>query len=183
MFLTVSLALANPAFSSPIALPDDAGKTEESKPKPAVPVPVAIVPVHVPAPDSAPGKPESEPRKPWPRTNDVVAARQAPAVPPATPPMPSAEQAAAPAPNSLNAGFAMTTQNGVLDKKSCADMTVIFARGTTETGNVGSSAGPPFFEALAQEMGAGSIAVQGVDYPADIPGFLAGGSPDGSKTM
>lgn len=62
-------------------------------------------------------------------------------------------------------------------------MTVIFARGTTETGNVGTLAGPPFFNALEASVGAGNVAVQGVDYPADIPGFLAGGDAGGSKTM
>jgi len=62
-------------------------------------------------------------------------------------------------------------------------MTVIFARGTTETGNVGTLTGPPFFTALAQVVGASNLAVQGVDYPADIPGFLAGGDATGSTTM
>lgn len=32
-------------------------------------------------------------------------------------------------------------------------------------------------------MGANNLAVQGVDYPADIPGFLAGGDKTGSATM
>ncbi|KAM0815334.1 putative Cutinase [Seiridium cardinale] len=76
--------------------------------------------------------------------------------------------------------LAGTTQNGL--SGSCKGMTVIFARGTTEQGNVGSVAGPPFFQALSSMMG-GDIAVQGVDYPADIPGFLAGGDATGSKTM
>lgn len=52
-------------------------------------------------------------------------------------------------------------------------------------GNVGSLTGPPFFAALSAAMGRNpnTLAVQGVDYPADIPGFLVGGSPQGSKTM
>ncbi|KUJ19401.1 cutinase [Mollisia scopiformis] len=62
-------------------------------------------------------------------------------------------------------------------------MTVIFARGTTEPGNVGILAGPPFFSALEAMVGASAVTVQGVDYPADIPGFLVGGSPQGSQTM
>lgn len=73
-----------------------------------------------------------------------------------------------------------TTQNGL--KGACKGMTVIFARGTTEAGNVGSVAGPPFFQALSTKVG-GDLAVQGVDYPADIPGFLAGGDAAGSKKM
>jgi hypothetical protein len=75
-----------------------------------------------------------------------------------------------------------TTENG-LSAGDCKAMTVIFARGTTETGNVGTLAGPPFFNALEVSVGAGNVAVQGVDYPADIPGFLAGGDAGGSKTM
>lgn len=62
-------------------------------------------------------------------------------------------------------------------------MTVVFAHGTTETGNVGTLAGPPFFNALSAKVGTGNIAVQGVDYPADIPGFLAGGDKAGSALM
>lgn len=62
-------------------------------------------------------------------------------------------------------------------------MTVIYARGTTEQGNVGSVAGPPFFDALDAMMGAGNVKVQGVKYPADIAGFLAGGDAGGTGTM
>jgi cutinase len=54
---------------------------------------------------------------------------------------------------------------------------------TTSTGNVGTLTGPPFFNALDQVMGAGQVGVQGVPYPADVPGFLAGGDATGSKTM
>ncbi|KAF3025490.1 separase/separin [Neopestalotiopsis sp. 37M] len=76
--------------------------------------------------------------------------------------------------------LAGVTQNGL--SGGCKGMTVIFARGTTELGNVGSVAGPPFFQALSDKMG-GDIAVQGVQYPADIPGFLAGGDKAGSAKM
>ncbi|KAK1976648.1 cutinase [Colletotrichum cereale] len=64
----------------------------------------------------------------------------------------------------------------------CQSMIVVFARGTTEGGNVGTLAGPPFFQALSAQVG-GALAVQGVEYPADIPGFLAGGDADGSRMM
>ncbi|KUJ19203.1 cutinase-domain-containing protein [Mollisia scopiformis] len=76
-----------------------------------------------------------------------------------------------------------TTQNGLTNDTGCKAMTVIFARGTTEQGNVGTLSGPPFFASLAQSVGTENLAVQGVDYPADIPGFLAGGDANGSKTM
>lgn len=76
-----------------------------------------------------------------------------------------------------------TTQNGLTDGTGCKAMTVIFARGTTEQGNVGSLSGPPFFASLAASVGMENLAVQGVEYPADIPGFLAGGDANGSSTM
>lgn len=75
-------------------------------------------------------------------------------------------------------GDTQNFQDGV-----CADTMVIFARGTTEGGNVGALTGPPFFEALADQAGANSLAVQGVEYPADIAGFLAGGDAEGSALM
>jgi hypothetical protein len=37
---------------------------------------------------------------------------------------------------------------------------------------------------MAEYMnGTNQLAIQGVDYPADIAGFLAGGSPAGSAVM
>lgn len=74
------------------------------------------------------------------------------------------------------------TQNDVKDGV-CKPVTVLFARGTTEQGNMGTLAGPPFVQAVGQSVGADSVAVQGVDYPADIPGFLAGGDKGGSALM
>jgi hypothetical protein len=55
---------------------------------------------------------------------------------------------------------------------------------TKRLGNVGILTGPPFFAAMAEYMnGTNQIAIQGVDYPADIAGFLAGGSPAGVAVM
>ena len=64
----------------------------------------------------------------------------------------------------------------------CKPVTVIFARGTVELGNVGSLAGPPFFNALDVAIGAENVGVQGVDYPATIEGYLEGGDPGGAAT-
>ncbi|KAL9600266.1 MAG: hypothetical protein Q9219_003311 [cf. Caloplaca sp. 3 TL-2023] len=75
------------------------------------------------------------------------------------------------------------TQNDVANNSPCKALTVIFARGTTETGNVGTITGPPFFRALYKNIGSDKVALQGVDYPADIQGFLAGGDDGGSRTM
>ena len=64
----------------------------------------------------------------------------------------------------------------------CKPVTVIFARGTIELGNVGSITGPPFFNALSDIIGTENFAVQGVDYPANIIGYLEGGDPGGAAT-
>jgi hypothetical protein len=53
-----------------------------------------------------------------------------------------------------------------------------------KTGNVGILTGPSLFTAIAKYMnGTNQLAIQGVDYPADIVGFLAGGSPIGGAMM
>jgi len=46
----------------------------------------------------------------------------------------------------------------------CKPVTIIFARGTFEPGNIGLLAGPPFFDALSANIG-DKLAVQGVPYP------------------
>lgn len=61
-------------------------------------------------------------------------------------------------------------------------ITVIFARGTTEAGNIGAIIGPELSGELNKQLG-GNIAFQGVDYPADIVGYLEGGNPDGAKQL
>ncbi|KAH6679396.1 putative cutinase [Halenospora varia] len=79
--------------------------------------------------------------------------------------------------------LAATTQNDLVNGTPCKKITVIFARGTTSPGNVGESTGPPFFQAIAALVGTSNIAVQGVDYPASILGFLEGGDTAGGKLM
>jgi cutinase len=61
---------------------------------------------------------------------------------------------------------------------ACKPVTLIFARGTTEQGNMGSLVGPPFAKALEEAL-PGQVAVQGVKYPANIPGYLARGDKPG----
>jgi hypothetical protein len=60
-----------------------------------------------------------------------------------------------------------TTEDGVKNKNCCTDLTVIYARGTGESGNVGFVSGPPMFKSLRNKLGADRVTVQGVDYPAD----------------
>lgn len=77
------------------------------------------------------------------------------------------------------------TANELTDGTPCREVTLIYARGTTQDGNIGAAGdvGPVFMDELAGIIGADALAVQGVDYPADVVGFLAGGSPSGSRTM
>ena len=82
--------------------------------------------------------------------------------------------------------YTTDTYNQLTDGTACRAVTVIYARGTTQEGNVGSadSEGPTFFNALASRLGGTSrLAIQGVTYPADIFGFLAGGDANGATTM
>lgn len=65
----------------------------------------------------------------------------------------------------------------------CKPVTVIFARGTVEPGNVGTLAGPPFFNALDLAIGKPNVGIQGVDYPATILGYLQGGDSEGAMTV
>jgi len=87
------------------------------------------------------------------------------------------------APASLSTRQLSDTANDLLDGSPCKALLLIFARGTTETGNIGTIVGPPFGDALKAGLGASNVAVQGVDYPASIDGFLEGGDPTGSATM
>ncbi|KAK1573646.1 cutinase [Colletotrichum navitas] len=77
------------------------------------------------------------------------------------------------------------TSNQLTDGTPCRPVTLIWARGTTQPGNLGEagSEGPAFFNALASMIGASNLAVQGVNYAANILGFLLGGDPAGSTTM
>jgi cutinase len=77
---------------------------------------------------------------------------------------------------------ASDVENGV-----CKPMTLIFARGTTEQGNMGSIVGPPLADAMIALMGADQVAVQGVNYPANVAGAISGATnprgAQGAKTM
>ncbi|KAL7791485.1 carbohydrate esterase family 5 protein [Trichoderma ceciliae] len=60
------------------------------------------------------------------------------------------------------------------ENEACGDVTVLFARGTCDPGNVGVLVGPWFFESLQSALGGVSVGVQGVSYPASVEGFLTG---------
>lgn len=67
--------------------------------------------------------------------------------------------------------------------EECKPVTVIFARGTIEPGNVGTLVGPPFFNALSLAMGDENVGVQGVDYAASVLGYLEGGDAKGAERL
>jgi hypothetical protein len=60
------------------------------------------------------------------------------------------------------------TENGIQNNNCCTDVTIVFARGTLDSGNVGTIAGPPLFKALRDKIGASRVTVQGTVYAADI---------------
>ncbi|GAB1727453.1 hypothetical protein NU195Hw_g5942t1 [Hortaea werneckii] len=63
-------------------------------------------------------------------------------------------------------GAVGTTANE-LSIGSCRDIIFIFARGSTEIGNLGGSVGPPTCNGLKREYGSSRVACQGVGGPYD----------------
>lgn len=56
----------------------------------------------------------------------------------------------------------------------CKAVTVIFAKGTSEDGNVGDghSPGPAWFAALRTTLGTDQVTVQGIAYDASVLGYV-----------
>ncbi|OAL57389.1 cutinase-domain-containing protein [Pyrenochaeta sp. DS3sAY3a] len=82
--------------------------------------------------------------------------------------------------------YSSSTYNQLTDGTACRAVTVIYARGTGQQGNVGDAAavGPLFFNNLASRLGGTSqLAIQGVTYAASVTGFFQGGDAAGSTTM
>ncbi|MCJ1369994.1 hypothetical protein MMC20_001206 [Loxospora ochrophaea] len=71
--------------------------------------------------------------------------------------------------SSLGGETASDVQNGV-----CKPLTYIFARGTTEGGNMGETVGPALETQLKDQFGASNVAVQGVNYPASVEDVVEG---------
>ncbi|KAF3002134.1 hypothetical protein E8E14_001654 [Neopestalotiopsis sp. 37M] len=67
----------------------------------------------------------------------------------------------------------------------CTAYTVLFARGTTETGTLGTVVGPGLQKAVQSSLGADQVTIKGTSYPADMAGITseATGSGPGSKAM
>jgi cutinase len=82
--------------------------------------------------------------------------------------------------------YSSSTYNQLTDGTACRPISLIYARGTGQQGNVGDAAavGPLFFNQIASRVGGTSqLAIQGVTYSASVSGFLQGGDPTGSTTM
>jgi len=69
----------------------------------------------------------------------------------------------------------------------CKDIHVFFARGTTELPPLGHRIGPQFLDVLSTMLSsthpALSLSFVGIDYPADLIGYLEGGDPTGGINM
>lgn len=67
----------------------------------------------------------------------------------------------------------------------CRDIIMLFARGSTEVGNMGTICGPQTGEGLKENFGADNVAVEGIDYAAALStNFLPGGAdPAGIDEM
>ncbi|KAI4241117.1 MAG: hypothetical protein L6R40_004756 [Gallowayella cf. fulva] len=76
-------------------------------------------------------------------------------------------------------GDGSRTANDVTNKAACKAITVIFARGTGESGNIGYVVGPPLLQALQSKLGADKVAYQGVPYAASAAGNANGGGNGG----
>ncbi|KAJ0164870.1 Cutinase [Colletotrichum tanaceti] len=85
----------------------------------------------------------------------------------------------------LLAAFAAASPIEVRQTSGCKAFTVLFARGTTEFGALGSVVGPGLQKAVQSALGANAVTVEGVTYPADIVGIMAEttGTGPGSTAM
>ncbi|KAK2810822.1 hypothetical protein FQN50_002645 [Emmonsiellopsis sp. PD_5] len=78
-------------------------------------------------------------------------------------------------------GLSGSTENGIKENDGCHPLTLIFARGTAELGNMGSIIGPSLAQELRNLLD-GKITIQGVKYPASVLGNLVFGAV-GAPTM
>lgn len=71
----------------------------------------------------------------------------------------------------------LASENGLKQGNTCGDVVLIFARGSTEAGNMGVIIGPPLKRAVERRLGAKTLTTQGVDYAALVaPNTLPGGT-------
>ncbi|KAK5993878.1 Cutin hydrolase [Cladobotryum mycophilum] len=66
-----------------------------------------------------------------------------------------------------------------VENDACGDVTMLFARGTCDAGNVGVLVAPWVARSLQSKLGSKSLAVQGLAYPANVNDYLTGSKPNG----
>ncbi|KAF9561164.1 cutinase [Agrocybe pediades] len=69
------------------------------------------------------------------------------------------------------------------ERATCSDVYVYFARGTTEVGTLGTVVGPGLKRDITIALLGRSVEFEGIDYPANLVGYLAGGDAGGARTM
>lgn len=94
--------------------------------------------------------------------------------------LPSSFTLALPTTNTKRQLSATSSTDNELSSGSCRTITFIFARGSTETGNMGTTVGPPTCSGLKKQYGDDAVACQGVGggYTADIGSNVM---PDGTS--
>ncbi|RWA11454.1 hypothetical protein EKO27_g3633 [Xylaria grammica] len=60
-----------------------------------------------------------------------------------------------------------TTANEFLEG-GCRDVIFLYARGSTQDGNIGGSPGPQTIDQLKAKLGTSTVAAQGLEYPASL---------------
>lgn len=118
----------------------------------------------------------------WSKWRDLIGGGSSPSIPtiptvptvPSNPSIPSIPSTG----GGLGSGFGGNSANDVTSKKTCTPNILLYARGTTEGGNVGSSVGPSLIREISK-LAPGRFLFQGVDYAADIAGITALGRPGG----
>lgn len=130
-----------------------------------------------PAPALAPAISHNPDLLPRQASTAVVAT----ATPGATDPSPARTLAVVQGCSNINLGG--VTENDIINGV-CKPFTLIFARGTSERGNIGGIVGPPLVAALKSRIGANNVAVQGVsNHRANVVELLEGGSATGGANM
>lgn len=76
-----------------------------------------------------------------------------------------------------------TIQDELVNGSPCNALTVIFARGTGQAGNMGEYPGPQFVHETVGLIGKDKLSVQGLNYSAKVTGFLKGGDTDGASML
>ncbi|KOS17221.1 Cutinase [Escovopsis weberi] len=70
---------------------------------------------------------------------------------------------------------------GIPDTRNdpCGDVTMIFARGTCDAGNIGVLVAPFVARSIQENLGRRTLAVKGLTYPASVVDYLTGSKPNG----